>query len=179
MPKKTGRRNSNTFTIHKSCVTMYDRNGNHCLIDIDDYDRILEENRYWYASKTKSTNGKKVRVYFESMLSRKRLRLHNFIMSKKNGEIVDHINGDTTDNRKSNLRRCTKADNNKNLGLSSNNTSGVTGVYWNKRRNKWFANIGVNYKTIHLGTFREYDDAVKARKEAEENYYGEYQRNKE
>lgn len=61
-----------------------------------------------------------------------------------------------------------------NSGLSSNNTSGVTGVHWDKLNKKWKAQIGYNYKRIQLGSFDNFEDAVAARKQAEEKYFGEY-----
>ena len=56
----------------------------------------------------------------------------------------------------------------------SNNTSGITGVYWKKDRNKWGARIVVNGKCIYLGYFANKEDAIKIRKEAEIKYFGEY-----
>ena len=61
-----------------------------------------------------------------------------------------------------------------NVGIKRNNTSGVTGVSWDKAENKWKAQIGINNKMIHLGRFDNFDEAVKARQEAEQKYFGEY-----
>ena len=58
--------------------------------------------------------------------------------------------------------------------LISTNTSGYNGVYWNKRTNKWIAQIGFKGKKYHLGSFNKVEDAVKARKNAEERIYGEF-----
>ena len=89
---------------------------------------------------------------------------------------VDHINGRYTrhDNRKSNLRVCTRAQNSKNKVFMSNNTSGCIGVTWHKGANKWMASITVDGKEIYLGLFTDKDDAVKARIDAEEKYYKEF-----
>ena len=54
------------------------------------------------------------------------------------------------------------------------NTSGCVGVYWNTQRNKWYAQITVNKKTISLGYFYNKADAIKARKDAEIKYFGKY-----
>ncbi len=54
--------------------------------------------------------------------------------------------------------------------IKTNNTSGITGVYWHKGANKWMAFIKINYKQIYLGTFTEFDEAVCARKLAEKEY---------
>lgn len=105
------------------------------------------------------------------------LRMHVLIMQPKSPEFkVDHIHGKQTrnDNRKSNLRIATNQENTINASLKSNNTSGVTGVNWDKRYNKWEARIKKDYKQIHLGYFNDFEDAVKARKDAEKKYFGEF-----
>ena len=88
--------------------------------------------------------------------------------------IIDHINRDKLDNRKCNLRISDKTGNNRNVGLQKNNTSGITGVGWNRQMNKWIAQITVNYKTIYLGSFNDKEDAIKCRLMAEKKYFGEY-----
>lgn len=91
-----------------------------------------------------------------------------------NSIYVDHINHRRNDNRKCNLRAVTPSQNNMNMGLRSDNNSGVTGVHWDKNTNKWMSRIGINKKRIHLGYFDSFEDAVKARKNAEEKYFKEY-----
>lgn len=84
----------------------------------------------------------------------------------------DHINCyNTLDNRKSNLRKATASEQAQNKGLPKNNKSGVIGVGWNKKSQKWKAYIGVDKKTISLGLFDNKDDAIKARLEAELRYF--------
>lgn len=90
---------------------------------------------------------------------------------------VDHINHNTFDNRKSNLRIVTVSQNNMNKGLRRDNTTGYTGVVWSNVSGKYLANIKINQKRIHLGTFSKIEDAVRARREAEEKYFGEYRFN--
>jgi hypothetical protein len=104
--------------------------------------------------------------------------LYRLIMNAPNKLTVDHIDGNELNNRKNNLRVCTKADNNKNLGMKKNNKSGYKGVIWYpyNNYNKWKATIKVNSKTINLGYFDNIEDAVKVRKEAELKYFGEYNR---
>ena len=82
---------------------------------------------------------------------------------------IDHVNGNRSDNRIENLREVTTAENNRNISIKSNNKSGVTGVV-RFRGTHWYAFINHNYKRIHLGSFRDFDAAVKARKEAELRY---------
>ena len=83
---------------------------------------------------------------------------------------VDHINGDGNDNSIRNLRDVSNEENHRNMKLQSRNKSGCTGVYMHNLLNKWTAQIRNEGKTIHLGVFVDLDDAVKARKEAEQFY---------
>lgn len=99
------------------------------------------------------------------------IQIHKLIMT---ADCIDHINRNGLDNRICNLRRCTKGQNGINADPKSSNTSGVTGVWWHKEIKRWRADIKVNRKKICLGSFIEKDDAVKARKEAEKKYFGEF-----
>lgn len=86
------------------------------------------------------------------------------------GEEIDHINHDKTDNRGINLRKVSRSSNAKNLPMNKANTSGVNGVYWRAREQKWRAMIKVSGVCIHLGYFGGKEDAAKARKIAEIKY---------
>ena len=88
--------------------------------------------------------------------------------------VVDHINMNPLDNRKCNLRICTMQQNNFNKKEQTNNTSGRVGVTWDKQTNKWRAQIQVNGKSIKLGRFKNKEDAIKARLQAEMKYYKEF-----
>lgn len=83
---------------------------------------------------------------------------------------IDHINGDGTDNRISNLRDVTLAENARNLRRPTHNTSGVSGVAWRKAKGKWRAIIGVGGTQVALGHFDTIIDAVAARRAAERAY---------
>jgi hypothetical protein len=83
---------------------------------------------------------------------------------------VDHINHQRDDNRIANLRLATNTENGRNRSLSTNNTSGVTGVYWEKREGKWRATIKANGKRIHLGCFYNIECAIAARQAANIKY---------
>ncbi len=112
--------------------------------------------------------------YIKIRYNGKRYEAHRLAWLYVYGEMpsddIDHINRDRADNSIVNLRITTKAENNKNKGLDSRNTSGTTGVYWFTARNRWVARIGVDGKFIHLGIFAEYSEAVNARKNAEVLY---------
>ncbi|WP_446719173.1 HNH endonuclease signature motif containing protein [Halocynthiibacter sp. C4] len=83
---------------------------------------------------------------------------------------IDHINGDRTDNRISNLRHVSRAENARNSSRSSANTSGRTGVYKVKKSGKWNARIRVDGRFINLGFFKEFEAACAARAVAESKY---------
>lgn len=83
---------------------------------------------------------------------------------------IDHINGNTQDNRIINLRDVTIAENNKNISGKVNSTGKVFGVAYKKHAKKYCASIYVNKKCVHLGYFANYEDAVVARLDAQDRY---------
>ena len=89
---------------------------------------------------------------------------------------VDHKDGNTSFNKKCNLRVCSHHQNSCNHKVASNNTTGVTGVTFVKRTNKYMARIKHNQKEIFLGNFDTLEEATKVRKEAEKKYFKEYRR---
>lgn len=100
--------------------------------------------------------------------------LHRALMDCPKDKIVDHINKNPLDNRKTNLRICNYQKNFFNSKKKSNNTSGVTGVGWRKDTKKWRAYIIVDAVQKTLGSFKEKDDAIKARLKAEKKYFKEF-----
>lgn len=150
----------NTYDLSNSYGIGYTVKGEKFYFDLEDYDRIKDY--YWY----KNDEG-----YVLSYTKNGTLRMHKLFID---GQYIDHINGNTSDNRKSNLRVATKSQNGMNRDLQLNNTSGVTGVYWHKQLGKWVAYITINREYIYLGSFNEFDGAVKVRKEAEDKYFGEF-----
>lgn len=99
---------------------------------------------------------------------------HRLIMNAKSGQVVDHINRNRADNRKNNLRCCSRAENNLNRGLKSTNKSGTIGVYYDEKRNKWIANITYNKRRIFLGRFTTKDAAIAARLLKESELFKEF-----
>ncbi len=139
------------------------------IIDKEDIEKI---NKYtWYLQWDKKIDTPyvvtKYREYINSS-KRTSLKLHRVITNCPENLVVDHINHNTLDNRKENLKICTQFENMKN---NKSNTSGHVGVYWHNQRNKWCARIKVGKKNLHLGLFININDAIQAREEAELKYY--------
>lgn len=80
---------------------------------------------------------------------------------------LDHVNRVKPDNRISNLREASKSQNAQNTSLRSTNTSGVKGVYWCARECRWIANIRLNGKQKHIGSYNTVEEAAEARRCAE------------
>lgn len=90
--------------------------------------------------------------------------------------VVDHINRNTLDNRKINLRLVTDKENAKNRGESKINKSGVNGVSFREDNKKFRVRITVDRKEITIGHYSSFEDACIARMEAEKTFYGEFGR---
>lgn len=99
------------------------------------------------------------------------IKLHQLLMPCSCEYIIDHRNGNKLDNQKHNLRVCYQSDNTKNHDTYKTSTTGISGVTWDKENQNWRVRIG---KNTNIGSFANFDDAVKARKEAEDKYFGEY-----
>ena len=128
-------------------------------------------NVYWKIATGNSTIGKQVTTlasntkYYRVTLDGTEYMLHRVIYLIMTGEmpdIIDHINGDSLDNRWCNLRSVTQQVNLCNRKQMRSNTSGVTGVIWDKSRGKWKAVLSRK----NLGRFDTFEEAVECRQRA-------------
>jgi hypothetical protein len=91
-------------------------------------------------------------------------------------KMIDHINGDPSDNRIENLRECDSLGNARNKKISSRSSSKFKGVAWKKSHNRWRARIMVNRQDIFLGYFDDEKDAAMAYDNAARLYFSEFAR---
>ena len=139
---------------------------------------------YWKVNKGRAKNGTKAgsihnQGYLSVRINKKAYLLHRLIYLYHNGvlpEFIDHINGNKLDNHIENLRPATLSQNGCNATLSKRNTSGIKGVSWNKRYNKWEAYLNKNNKRTCIGKFSSLEEATKAVTEARNIYHKEFAR---
>jgi len=101
-------------------------------------------------------------------------RLAYYMSYGKLPKIIDHANGNGSDNRLENIREATPQQNKMNSKVRYDSASGVTGVYYRKDCGKWRAQIAKDGINTHLGFFDDKEDAIKARKDAEVELFGEF-----
>lgn len=155
----------NTYIFEGEYVVGITSNGDRFTIDVEDYDLVSP---YCWRQ---NSNG----YFITQDRDGEQIRLHRLIMGITDPEeLVDHINHDTSFNAKCNLRVVSKSENMQNSVRAENNASGVKGVSWTGRERRWRAYIKIDGRQIDLGYYKSFDDAVAARKAAEERYFGEY-----
>lgn len=163
--KSCGRCRPNIYECKNCIVQVTVADGRRFVVD--EVDLAIVEKKSWHIT---------AQGYVATDGNGKSTKLHNLILNPKVTELIDHINRNKLDNRRSNLRKCTKQQNCFNQGLRCTNTSGFKGVVFDKRRNAYYSRITHNGKTYHLGTFRA-DDIVLAAKAYNQKaieLFGEY-----
>ncbi len=149
--------------------------GQFAIVDDEDYKGL---NKYkWRAQYIKSTGSFYAVRTDCSEKKQEKIYMHRQIMNTPKGMHTDHKSHNTLNNRKHNLRVCTSSQNFMNSKTYFNNHSGITGVSWHKRDKRWQAMITINKKQIHLGYFKNKQEAIKVRKKAETKYFGEFASN--
>lgn len=139
--------------------------GMHAIVDCDDYDAVVVS-KWNYSS----------RGYAKAKYQGKTIHMHRLVMRATDRQHVDHANCNKLDNRKSNLRLCTKAQNAMNTGKSYGRSSRYKGVTYHKATRTWQAQIKVGGKNIYLGVFLNEDDAGVAYNVAALQHFREFSR---
>jgi hypothetical protein len=149
---------------------------------VDDADRALLEEGGWHIKPCACVQGQ-FYVAKDSRTWKSGVRgaggyvkLHNVLMSPPAGMVVDHKNGNGLDNRRENLRVCTRAQNGMNRRRGKNNTSGYKGVHWCASKQRWLARISVNGKQRSLGQYTDPQQAYAAYCAAALELHGEFAR---
>lgn len=150
------------YDLTGECGVGYTSSGVRFLFDLEDYEQIRKSS--WCVS-----NG-----YLHGYRNGKEVKMHRLLMKCPDNMVVDHINLDKLDNRKKNLRVCTVSENNSNKNFMSNNKSGKLGVFWDKKRRKWYVQIKKNGVVKYIGLSNSFEKAVAMREEAEKKYFGEF-----
>jgi len=150
------------------------------LIDTDDLPKAQEFPNLWYAIWREDTQGFCVKGNIRrGGGKRDSILLHRWITEAKKGQVVDHINHDTLDNRRENLRIVTDLENQQNrIKAQKNNTSGIPGVTWVKDKQKWKAQIQICGRNKHLGYFDKKEDTAIAAIKARLKYHAIPEQNK-
>jgi len=150
-----------------------------------DYNATTGEMRWKIWPRTGRPSGREILTtnaqgYRVVVLMGRQYRVHRvawlMMYGKWPPELLDHANGNRTDNRLVNLREANRAENNRNRCMSRNNTSGFKGVTYDKNRKKWQAKIWRNNKAIHLGRYASAQQAFAAYCKASREYHGEFRR---
>lgn len=163
---KSIRKISNEYEVNSDEVIVHFHNSD--LLMLCDYDDLNFVKQYTW---TLQSSG-----YATTRINGKIRTFHKAILDAPDGKVIDHINGNKLDNRKKNLRIVSMKENAINRKIMKNNTTGITGV--GVRNGKYIAYIGVDKKFVFLGAYLNIEDAARARKNAEQKYFGEYAREK-
>ena len=147
------------------------------IVDDEDYDR-LSEHRWCAQPKYSGVYAYRMSHRTEPYEKRHPIPMASDILGTPRGVIVDHINGDTLDNRKSNLRVASHIQNMRNRGLQKNNTHGAPGLTYLKDRSKpWRVTIRIGEKwPKYIGCYPTKEEAISAQSAAKLQYHGEFSR---
>ena len=141
-------------------------------VDAKNYESLVRT--YWSAWKNIDTGKFYARTNLPARLGNGVVLMHLLVLPAPRGMLIDHIDRDTLNNIEANLRISTTSQNNMNHKKYCTNTSGATGI--RLHLGKYDAAIRYNYKTIRLGRFDLFEDAIQARRTKEIELFGEFSR---
>ena len=136
--------------------------GKSFLVDNEDYDKVKNFN--WHLS---------YYGYPRTQISKKKVLVHRLILGAKVGDLIDHKNRDTLDNRKINLHFCNSRQNQVNQKIRIDNKSGYKGVSWYSHKKKWVAELCLFGKKVFCKQFDTKEDAARAYNENAVKYHGD------
>ena len=113
---------------------------------------------------------------YYAVTGHRNLRMHRIILSAPAEMMVDHRNGNGLDNRRCNLRLCTRSQNAVNSAGPKGGSSQYKGVYWSKQKQRWIAEVRCNDRKYRIGRFRNEQEAARAYDEAALRLFGEFAR---
>ena len=144
---------------------------------VDDWDYEVLKDRKWslriYKGKPYARTGFTNRILYPNK-RQVYVDMHREIMWRPDGLFIDHIDGNSLNNQRSNLRVCTSSQNQLNRGKLTNNKSGYKGVYWHKSSSKWAVQIAIDQKNYHLGTSDNIKSCAIAYRLFSRFYHGQY-----
>ncbi len=150
--------------------TIHIGNGRYAIIDDTDYE-FVSQFKWW------GTTNRQGRIYARTKRDGKPVNMHRLVIGLTDPrQHCDHVNRNTLDNRRQNLRVANNSLNHANQSKTRKNTSGFKGVIKRdcNKTNPWAANICVNYRTIHIGYFATPEAAAKAYDQAARKHFGEF-----
>lgn len=149
--------------------------GKIALVDPEDYERVIAFK--WHAARRISTSTERWYAAHSTYTDKKRsaILLHRFLLSLQGKEDVDHRNGDGLDNRRENLRVCTRSQNNANA-RKHRGSYRYKGVCLDVRDGRWQVEIRVEGQRIYVGRYPDEKDAARAYNDAAVRYFGEFAR---
>jgi hypothetical protein len=171
----------NEYRIDRNTVVLdiVQRNGNQhqILFDVDDLKKMKTLNVKWFVTWNENSKGfygyANMRLGVVNRKTKyKNIYMHRFLTDAEKGEFVDHINHNTLDNRRDNLRITTNQNNLINRhGANRNSTTGVRNVSWHSREQKYAVQFQVDGKNKYIGKFDKLEDAAKCAEEFRNKLY--------
>jgi hypothetical protein len=148
--------------------------GQNTIVDAGDFDWLSQWN--WWADKNPKT-GKFYALRADQINNRApKVRMHRLILGCNDSEEGDHRNCDGLDNRRDNLRKCTRRENTRNRKLPATSTTGYKGVFFHRecKTKPWQARIFASPKKFHLGMFYTREEAARAYDAKAKELFGEF-----